>query len=79
MNKPKALAKNRRPPWHHVQIYFDQKGFSEAEAHRFFDHYDQRSWTTKTGAAVKNWKAAALEWIWQVLQSSSYQRGKSKS
>jgi len=66
------------PPLRHIQIYFDQKGFSEAEAQQFFQYYDKRNWTGKSETPIKNWKSTALEWIWQTLKNSPYQRSKIK-
>ena len=67
------------PDLKQIQIYFDQKGFSEKEAHRFFEYYKVRNWLSKRGLPIKNWRQAALEWLWRLISSSPYLRIKLKT
>ena len=61
-----------------VQIYFDQKGFNEEEANRFYQFFDLSKWVGKKGAPIKNWRTKALEWMWQIQKNHPYQRSKAK-
>lgn len=80
MKKDADNSKQRLPPpFHHVVIYFDQKHCSEAEASKFYEYYQASGWKTPTGAAVKNWKAAASGWIWQLMEKSAYRRSKART
>jgi|GEM_PF-3439710 len=55
---------NKPPKLEFVKIYFSQKGQSEAKAIAFFNHYKSNKWQTKRGCPIKNWMAAANNWIW---------------
>jgi len=61
-----------------VEIYFNQKGFEFSDAKLFFEIYESHDWKGSKGSQVKNWRAKALEWMWQKQKESSYQRSKSK-
>jgi len=50
----------------HVIIYFLQKGASTKEAESFYEHFNNADWTTLSGTPVRNWKALANEWIWDL-------------
>lgn len=50
----------------HVKIYFIQKGLSEKEGDTFFKHFKCLEWKTDSGVPVRNWKALANEWIWNL-------------
>jgi hypothetical protein len=54
------------PAFVNVQIFFDQAGFSEAEAEHFFHHYDEMEWRGLRGGLIRNWKTKAQEWIWEI-------------
>jgi hypothetical protein len=60
-----GCGKDMPPKIKLVKIYFDQKGHAEEAANEFFQHYKCRKWKTKRGCPVKDWKAAANNWIWQ--------------
>ncbi len=51
------------PPLEHVKIYFNEKGISETEAEKFFNHYEALGWVTSSGTQIQNWKASARNWI----------------
>lgn len=53
------------PSLKHVKIYFDQKAQIPEAAEQFYRHYKSRGWKTEKGCSVRNWKAAANNWIWQ--------------
>lgn len=58
-------GKDMPPKLQHVKIYFDQKRQPVEAAEAFFKHYKSCKWKTKTGCSIKDWKAAAANWIWQ--------------
>jgi hypothetical protein len=62
-----------------VEIYFSQKGFEDTDAEQFFDVFSAQNWTGKQGALIKNWRAKALDWMWQKQKSSPYLRSKLKA
>ncbi len=62
------------PPDSFVQIYFDQKGASQAEATAFLQCYTANHWTTPTGKKILDWKATANNWIWSRKQQEQLQR-----
>lgn len=58
-------GKEMPPKLHYVKIYFDQKGQNMEAAEAFFRHYKSCHWRTKNGCPIRDWKAAACNWIWQ--------------
>jgi hypothetical protein len=56
---------NTAPNFGIVWIYFSQKGKAEEDAKAFFAHYKKTKWKSKRGKPVRNWKAAANNWIWE--------------
>ncbi|MBC7913851.1 MAG: hypothetical protein H7Y07_06980 [Pyrinomonadaceae bacterium] len=72
------VRKNIIPTPLQVLIYFDQKGFSEAEAINFYAFFDSNNWVGKKGSPIKNWRVKASEWMWQLQKKHSYQRSKRK-
>jgi hypothetical protein len=71
MNRPKDAKKGfgiEIPPLlEHIKIYFSQKEVSSEEAEAFFFYHERLKWRTKNGTPIKNWKAYANEWIWELL------------
>lgn len=61
------------PELNHVIIYFQQKGFEKNEAERFFNYYQSNGWMIGGRAKMKDWKAAARNWILNIpnFQTSS--------
>ena len=54
------------PAKEHVRIFFDQAGFAETEAKKFFHHYDEMGWRGLKGGLIRNWKTKAQEWLWDI-------------
>jgi hypothetical protein len=46
-----------------VKIYFDEKGISAIEAENFFNYFESNGWLVGGRAKMKDWKAAARNWI----------------
>ncbi|MBS1530359.1 MAG: hypothetical protein JSU01_08630 [Bacteroidetes bacterium] len=63
-----GFGKEMPPEKGHVTIYFIQKGLTEKEADFFFGQQKLTDWKTKRGRPIRNWKAVAAEWIWQLKQ-----------
>ncbi|MCW3788212.1 hypothetical protein [Plebeiibacterium sediminum] len=54
------------PPIEHIQIYFEQKGHSKTEAEKFFNYYESIGWLVGGKTKMKDWKAAARNWMLNV-------------
>lgn len=53
--------------------YFAEQGSSEQEAESFIDHYTANGWKQGGKAQIKDWQAAARNWIRRAGQYSSHQ------
>ncbi|HWB26319.1 MAG TPA: hypothetical protein VG738_12600 [Chitinophagaceae bacterium] len=62
------------PPLFFVQVYFNQKGRTLPEATMFFQYYSSNKWTTPKGKKIRDWKAAANNWIWNIKQQEKAER-----
>ena len=51
------------PPLEHVKIYFDEKNFPPVEAEKFFNYFESNGWLVGGRAKMKDWKAAARNWM----------------
>ncbi|TAJ11146.1 hypothetical protein DMA11_18035 [Marinilabiliaceae bacterium JC017] len=71
----KKKSKFTPPPLEHIQIYFQQKNFSITEAERFFNYYESNGWLVGGRSPMKDWKAAARNWM---LNIPKFSAGKSK-
>ena len=67
-----------KPSISQITIYFDQKGFEAKEVEDFFNEYNSRNWKGSKGIPVKNWRAKALDWMWQKQKTNPYLRSKAK-
>ncbi|HWB28294.1 MAG TPA: toprim domain-containing protein [Chitinophagaceae bacterium] len=56
------------PPLFFVQVYFNQKGRTLLGAAMFFQYYSSYKWATPRGKKIRDWKAAANNWIWNIKQ-----------
>ncbi len=54
------------PPIEHIQIYFEQKGHTKTEAEKFFNYYESIGWLVGGKTKMKDWKAAARNWMLNV-------------
>lgn len=50
------------PTQEDVDIFFSEKGFQD-EAEKFFDHFTSNGWKVGGKAPMKDWQAAARNWI----------------
>ncbi len=53
----------QKPPIEHILIYFEQKGHTETDARRFFNYYESNGWMVGGRSKMKDWKAAARNWM----------------
>ncbi|MEO0038229.1 MAG: hypothetical protein RIQ59_1440, partial [Bacteroidota bacterium] len=60
------------PTMDQVTAFFQEKNRSELEAQKFFNHFESNGWLVGGKAKMKNWHAAARNWI---LNSDKFQRG----
>lgn len=51
------------PEPEHVKIYFAEKGFPPIEAEKFFNYFQSNGWLVGGRSKMKDWKAAARNWI----------------
>jgi hypothetical protein len=51
------------PSLEYVKIYFDEKGITALEAEKFFNYFESNGWLVGGRAKMKDWKAAARNWI----------------
>ena len=51
------------PSEDHIKIYFSEKGFPPIEAEKFFNYYQSNGWLVGGKSKMKDWKAAARNWI----------------
>jgi len=71
-----GLGRQVPPVLAHVLIFFDQAGFHETEARRFYNHYESRDWSGLKGRQIRNWKTKAQEWLWEIKQRNPHLRMK---
>ena len=46
-----------------VEMYFLEKDSTKLEAERFFNHYESNGWLVGGKSKMKNWEAAARNWL----------------
>lgn len=59
----KGVRKDKPESVEQVVEYFKSEQSTEIEAHKFFDHFTANGWKVSGRAAMKDWKAAARNWI----------------
>lgn len=72
--KPKKASKKKSgfliPTLPEVTTYFIEKGSTEIEAQKFFNHFESNGWRVGGRSPMKDWKAAARNWILNIPQFS---------
>lgn len=59
------------PTIEEVKAFFTNKSYPEMEAQKFFNHFQSNGWRVGGKSPMRNWYAAADNWI---LNSHNYQR-----
>jgi len=59
----KLVSKFIKPTLEETQIYFLEKSFTEIEAQRFFNYFESNGWLVGGRTKMKDWKAAARNWM----------------
>lgn len=59
------------PTWEQLNTHFQQNGHPESEAQKFFNYYNSNGWLVGGKSKMKNWKAAASNWM---LNSKSFNK-----
>ena len=70
----KHTKRKRRPKKiEEVEIYFLEKNSSKLEAQKFFNYYESNGWKVGGKTAMKDWKAAARNWILKTEETGTTQ------
>jgi len=59
----RAESRPSKPTLEETQIYFLEKNFPEIEAQRFFNYFESNGWIVGGRTKMKDWKAAARNWM----------------
>ena len=51
------------PVWDELLLFFKEKNNSEIEAQKFYNHFQSNGWLVGGKSNMKDWKAAARNWI----------------
>ncbi len=51
------------PEFYEVQLFFEEKEATKVEAEKFFNHYASNGWLVGGKAKMKDWHAAARNWL----------------
>lgn len=52
-----------KPALSEIKMYFEEKDFLPEEAEKFFNHYESNGWLVGGKSKMKNWQAAARNWM----------------
>jgi hypothetical protein len=69
----RAQSRSQRPTLEETQIYFLEKSFPEIEAQRFFNYFESNGWLVGGKTKMKDWKAAARNWMLNAKKFSKNQ------
>ncbi|TRX01368.1 transcriptional regulator [Flavobacterium gawalongense] len=62
--KKETIPKKKIPPkWNDVIAFFQEKNTPDIEAEKFFNHFQSNGWLVGGKSKMKDWKAAASNWI----------------
>ncbi len=51
------------PKMEEVEVFFSNQKFTTSEAQKFFNHFESNGWLVSGKTPMKNWQAAARNWI----------------
>lgn len=77
-NTPKKLREKKDteqipPDWELVLEFFKEKMHSATEAEKFYNHFQSNGWLVGGKAKMKDWKAAARNWMLNAQKFTTYQ------
>ncbi len=62
-SKESLSVKFKTPSISEVRLYFAEKDAPPEEAEKFFNHYESNGWLVGGKSKMKNWQAAARNWM----------------
>jgi hypothetical protein len=71
--KKKVEISKATPSLEETQIYFLEKSFPQIEAERFFNYFESNGWLVGGRTKMKDWKAAARNWMLNTKKFKSRQ------
>jgi hypothetical protein len=74
--KKKVEIEKTKPTLEETQIYFLEKNFPEIEAQRFFNYFESNGWLVGGRTKMKDWKAAARNWM---LNAKKFSKNENKN
>jgi hypothetical protein len=75
-NKNKESETVHTPTLEEVYIFFKEKGFPEQEAEKFFNYFQSNGWKVGGKAPMKDWQAAARNWMLNAAKFNTNERTK---
>jgi hypothetical protein len=66
---------NKTPKIEEVKQYFLKQNFPDLEANKFYNYFSSNGWLVGGKTPMKNWKAAAKNWM---INSEKYNTNNSK-
>lgn len=69
--KKKNEADSKIPILENVITFFQENNYSQTEAEKFFNYFESNGWLVGGKTKMKNWKAAAKNWM---LNSNKYSK-----
>ncbi len=71
-NKFKNQSANSIPPeWENVIQFFNEKNGTVVDAEKFYNHFQSNGWLVGGKSKMKDWKAAARNWLLNAQKFSS--------
>lgn len=72
-NRKHTKGKRQPKKIEEVEIYFLEKKSSKLEAQKFFNYYESNGWKVGGKTTMKDWNAAARNWILKTQQTGTAQ------
>lgn len=73
---PPPARKFHPPQQEEVTAFFPSQGIPEIEAEKFFNYYQANGWKVGGKTPMKDWKAAARNWIINAKNFNHYEKNK---
>ena len=78
-NKNKESETVHAPTLEEVFIFFKEKEFPELEAEKFYNYFQSNGWKVGGKAPMKDWQAAARNWMLNTAKFNTHERTKQSS